>query len=234
MPCLTVLPMTDRSLRRSRLKGSRIAPVSHESRASRTEPSPAAANRVRNERTSAASDTSSAARSLDHAWYQRYHQFFSSTEHDHQSRGTHTAAFAPATADTSPLEASQRSALSRRRSGLWRQRSHRARPHSGRDRAARRTAARAVHVYPANNRGGAARRRVVIGTTWPRRRRKSAAARMTPGRRWAQNDVVRSEVGTNCAAGLAARRAARGGRSNGKSRVVCPQDSYERSCGWCG
>jgi len=145
-----------------------------------------------------------------------------------------TAAFAPATADTSPLEASQRSALSRRRSGLWRQRSHRARPHSGRDRAARRTAARAVHVYPANNRGGAARRRVVIGTTWPRRRRKSAAARMTPGRRWAQNDVVRSEVGTNCAAGLAARRAARGGRSNGKSRVVCPQDSYERSCGWCG
>ena len=87
--------------------------------------------------------------------------------------------------DTSPLEASQRSALSRRRSGLWRQRSHRARPHSGRDRAARRTAARAVHVYPANNRGGAARRRVVIGTTWPRRRRKSAAARMTPGRRWA-------------------------------------------------
>ena len=69
--------MTDRSLRRSRLKGSRIAPVSHESRASRTEPSPAAANRVRNERTSAASDTSSAARSLDHAWYQRYHQFFS-------------------------------------------------------------------------------------------------------------------------------------------------------------
>ena len=81
--------MTDRSLRRSRLKGSRIAPVSHESRASRTEPSPAAANRVRNERTSAASDTSSAARSLDHAWYQRYHQFFSSTEHDHQSRGTH-------------------------------------------------------------------------------------------------------------------------------------------------
>ena len=83
------MPMTDRSLRRSRLKGSRIAPVSHESRASRTEPSPAAANRVRNERTSAASDTSSAARSLDHAWYQRYHQFFSSTEHDHQSRGTH-------------------------------------------------------------------------------------------------------------------------------------------------
>ena len=129
----------------------------------------------------------------------------------------HPSAFAPATADTSPLEASQRSALSRRRSGLWRQRSHRARPHSGRDRAARRTAARAVHVYPANNRGGAARRRVVIGTTWPRRRRKSAAARMTPGRRWAQNDVVRSEVGTNCAAGLAARRAARGGRSNAKS-----------------
>eukprot|EP01046_Picozoa_sp_COSAG06_P037021 COSAG06_NODE_4138_length_4534_cov_1.863811_2_plen_188_part_00 len=80
--------MTDRSLRRSRLKGSRIAPVSHESRASRTEPSPAAANRVRNERTSAASDTSSAARSLDHAGYQRYHQFFSSTGHDHQSRDT--------------------------------------------------------------------------------------------------------------------------------------------------
>ena len=103
-----------------------------------------------------------------------------------------TAAFAPATADTSPLEASQRSALSRHRSGLWWQRSHRARPHSGRDRAARRTAARAVHVYPANNRGGAVGRRVVIGTTWPRRRRKSAAARMTPGRRWAQNDVVRS------------------------------------------
>ena len=71
---------------------------------------------------------------------------------------------------------SQRSALSRRRSGLWRQRSHRARPHSGRDRAARRTAAHTVHLYPANNRGGAARRRVVIGTTWPRRRRKSAAA----------------------------------------------------------
>ena len=134
--------------------------------------------------------------------------------------------------DTSPLEASQRSALSRRRSGLWRQRSHRARPHSGRDRAARRTAARAVHVYPANNRGGAVGRRVVIGTTWPRRRRKSAAARMTPGRRWAQNDVVRSEVGTNCATGLGARRAARGGRSNLRSRVVRPQDSYERSCGW--
>ena len=132
------------------------------------------------------------------------------------------------------LQVSQRSALSRRRSGLWRQRSHRARPHSGRDRAARRTAARAVHVYPANNRGGAARRRVVIGTTWPRRRRKSAAARMTPGRRWAQNDVVRSEVGTNCAAGLAALRAARDGRSNSRSRVVRPQDSYERSCGWCG
>jgi hypothetical protein len=68
---------------------SRIAPVSHESTASRTEPSPAAANRVRNECTSAASDTSSAARSLDHAGYQRYHQLFSSTEHDHQSRGTH-------------------------------------------------------------------------------------------------------------------------------------------------
>ena len=75
-------------------------------------------------------------------------------------------------------------------------------------------------------------RRVVIGTTWPRRRRKSAAARMTPGRRWAQNDVVRSEVGTNCATGLGARRAARGGRSNLRSRVVRPQDSYERSCGW--
>ena len=147
---------------------------------------------------------------------------------------TFTAAFAPATADTSPLEASQRSALSRRRSGLWRQRSHRARPHSGRDRAARRTAARAVHVYPANNRGGAARRRVVIGTTWPRRRRKSAAARMTPGRRWAQNDVVRSEVGTNCAAGLAALRAARDGRSNVRSQGARAQDSYKRSCGRCG
>ena len=146
----------------------------------------------------------------------------------------HTAAFAPATADTSPLEASQRSALSRRRSGLWRQRSHRARPHSGRDRAARRTAARTVHLYPANNRGGAAGRRVVIRTTWPRRRRKSTAARMTPGRRWAQNDVVRSEVGTNCAAGLAALRAARGGRSDARSGVVRPQDSYKTSCGWCG
>eukprot|EP01046_Picozoa_sp_COSAG06_P041021 COSAG06_NODE_5036_length_3770_cov_13.868973_2_plen_219_part_00 len=139
-----------------------------------------------------------------------------------------TAAFAPAT------EASQRSALSRRRSGLRRQRSHRARPHSGRDRAARRTAAHTVHLYLANNRGGAARRRIVIGTTWPRRRRKSAAARMTPRRRWAQNDVVRSEVGTNCAAGLAALRAARDGRSNARSRVARAQDSYKRSCGWCG
>eukprot|EP01046_Picozoa_sp_COSAG06_P068268 COSAG06_NODE_18085_length_904_cov_30.510559_2_plen_108_part_00 len=43
-----------------------------------------------------------------------------------------------------------------------------------------------------------------------------------------------TKVGTNCAAGLAARRAARGGRSNARSRVVRPQESYERSCGWCG
>ena len=41
--------MTDRSLRRSRLKGSWIAPASHKSTASRNDPSPAAAKRVRNE-----------------------------------------------------------------------------------------------------------------------------------------------------------------------------------------
>ena len=88
-----------------------------------------------------------------------------------------TAAFAPATADTSPLEASQRSALSRAGAGYGGN-DHIVRAHTAAE-TEQRTAARAVHVYPANNRGGAARRRGVIGTTWPRRRRKSAAARMT-------------------------------------------------------